>query len=117
MEPTRVTPTSATYLNHNVTSYRINTETIKTTISDHYTVLGAIPGVFVNESKNRESKQLSRDLRKIDGGNALNFLFLLDQTLKKIELSKQKDLEKIAETFMLCVDKFAPVKVSTVKQM
>ena len=72
-EPTRVTPTSATCLDHIVTSYQINTETIKTTISDHYTVLGAIPGVIVKESKNRVMKQLSRDLRKIKGGNALNF--------------------------------------------
>ena len=116
-EPTRVTPTSATCLDHIVTSYQINTETIKTTISDHYTVLGAIPGVIVKESKNKEIKQLSRDLRKIKGGNALNFLFLLDQTLKKLEPSKQKDLEKIAETIILCVDKFAPVKESTVKKL
>ena len=62
-------------------------------------------------------KQLSRDLRKIKGGNALSFLFLLDQTLKKFEPSKQKDLEKIAENIMLCVDKFAPVKESTVKRL
>ena len=116
-EPTRVTPTSATCLDHIVTSYQINTETIKTTISDHYAVLGAISGVIVKESKNRKMKQLSRDLRKIKGGNALKFLFLLDQTLKKLEQSKQKDIEKIAETIMLCVDKFAPVKESTVKKL
>ena len=97
-EPTRVTPTSTTCLDHIVPSYQIDTETIKITISDHYTVLGAIPGVIVKESKNREIEQQSQDLRKIKGGNALNF-FLLDQTLKILELSKQKDLEKIAETF------------------
>ena len=62
-------------------------------------------------------KQLSRDLRKIKGENTLSFLFLLDETLKKLEPSKQKDLEKIAETIMLCVDKFAPVKESTVKKL
>ena len=71
----------------------------------------------MEESKNREMKQLSRDLRKINGGNALNFLFLLDQSLKKFEPSTQKVLEKIAETIMLCVDKFAPVKKSTVKKL
>ena len=116
-EPTRVTPTFATCLDHVVTNYQIITETIKTTISDHYTVLGEIPGVIVKEAENREMKQLSRDLRKIKGGNALNFLFLLDQTRKKLEPLKQKDLEKIAEIIMLCVDKFAPVKESTVKKL
>ena len=90
VEPTRVTPTPATCLNHIVISYQINTEIIKTTISDHFIVLGALPCVIVKESKNREIKQLSRDLRKTKGGNALSFLFLPDQTLKKLELSKQK---------------------------
>ena len=116
-EPTRVTTTPATCLDHIVTSYQINTETIKRTISDHYTVLGAIPGVIVNESKNREINQLSRDLRKIQGGNALNVLFLLDQTLKKLEPSKQKDLEKIADTIILCIDKLAPGKASTMEKI
>ena len=55
-------------------------------------------------------KQLRRNLRKIGGGNAFNFLFLLDQTLKKLESSKQIDIENIAEIIMLCVQKFAPVK-------
>ena len=55
-DPTRVTPTSATCLDHISTSYQINTETIKTTISDHYTVLGTIPGVIMKESPKIEVK-------------------------------------------------------------
>ena len=68
-------------------------------------------------SKNREINQLSRDLRKIQGGNALNVLFLLDQTLKKLEPSKQKDLEKIADTIILCINKLAPGKASTMEKI
>ena len=37
-DPSRVTPTSATCIDHISISYQMNTETIKKTISDHYTV-------------------------------------------------------------------------------
>ena len=117
-DPTRVTPTSATCLDHiSSTSYQIKTETIKTTISDHYTVLGTIPGVIMRESPKIEVKQTYRDMRKIKGENALNFLFILDQTLKKFEPSKQIDLETIAKTIMRCVNKFAPEQETTVRKV
>ena len=45
------------------------------------------------------------------------FLYLLDQTRKTFEPSEQSDLEKITETAMSCVDKFAPEKISTVKRL
>ena len=38
--PTRVTPTSATCLDHVITSFSVSTETVNTSFSDHYTVLG-----------------------------------------------------------------------------
>ena len=41
-EPTRVTPPSSTCLDHVVTSYKVKTDTIQTTMSDHFTVLGTI---------------------------------------------------------------------------
>ena len=44
-EPTRVTPTSATCIDHILTRNEVSTETIKTTISDHYTVLATNPGL------------------------------------------------------------------------
>ena len=59
-EPSRITPTSATCHDHIVTNYLIKTETTKTTISDHYTVLGAIPGVVVKKSKNSGMKQMNK---------------------------------------------------------
>ena len=68
--PTRVTPTSATCLDHISTSYQINTGTIKTTFGDHYTVLGTIPGLIMKESQKIEVKQTYRDMRKIKGENA-----------------------------------------------
>ena len=55
-------------------------------------------------------KQLCRELSKLKRANAMIFLILLDQTVKKLEPPKQNDLEKIAATIMLCVKKFASMK-------
>ena len=115
--PTRVTPTFATCLDHISTSYQINTETIKTTISDHYTVSGTILGVIMKESQKIEVIQTYRDMRKIKGENVLKFLFSLDQTFKKFEPSKQIDLETIAKTIMRDVNKFAPEQETTVRKV
>ena len=112
-EPTRVTATSSTCLDHVITSYQVKTETIQTTMSDHFTVLGTIPGVFFNEPVISEEKIYRRDLRSIKGDQALNFLFLLDQKLKKLDQLDKLVFEKITETIMFCVDKFAPEKETT----
>ena len=74
-EPTRVTPTSATCLDHILTRYQTNTETNKTRISDHYTVLRALLGVIVKKPMNSETIQNHRDMCKINGQNALVFWF------------------------------------------
>ena len=50
-EPTRVTQTSKTCLDHFISSSPTDTITLKTTISDHYTILGKIP---LNYHKNKE---------------------------------------------------------------
>ena len=70
----------------------------------------------MEESQKIEVKLTYRDMRKIKDEIALNFLFILDQTLKNCELSKQKDLETIAKTIMRCVNKFAPEQETTVKK-
>ena len=112
-EPTRVTATSATCLVHVITRYQVKTETIQTTMSDHFTVLGRIPGVFFNEPVISEEKIYRRDLRSIKGDKALNFLFLLDQKLKKLDQLDKLDIEKITETIKFCVDELAPEKETT----
>ena len=89
-EPTRITATSSTCLDHVITSYQVKTETIQTTMSDHFTVLGTIPGVFFNEPVISEEKIYRRD----KGDKALNFLFLLDQKLKKLDQLDKLDIEK-----------------------
>ena len=116
-DPSSVTPTFAICLDHISACNQINTETIKTTVSDHYTVLGTIPGVIMKESQKIEVKQTYRDMRKKKGENALNFLFILDQILKKFEPSKQIDLETIAKTIMRCVNKFAPEQETTMRKV
>ena len=56
-------------------------------------------------------------MRKIKGENVLKFLFILDQTFKKFEPSKQIDLETIAKTIMRDVNKFAPEQETTVRKV
>ena len=108
--PTRVTPTSATCLDHVITSFSVSTETVNTSFSDHYTVLGEIA---VNFEKPEETitHKFHRDLRNIKKEKALNFLFLLDQKLKNVKKEGVLDLNRIALTIMECVDKFAPETV------
>ena len=93
-EPTRVTPTSATCLDHILTNYQVNTEAIKRTISDHYTLFGIIYGVIINESPCKEMERRCPDLRNIKGENALNFLFSWIKYSKNMNLYRKLTLKK-----------------------
>ena len=108
--PTRVTPTSATCLDHVITSFSVATETVNTSFSDHYTVLGEITVSF-EKTKENTTPNFWRILRKIKNEKPLNFLFLLDQKLKNIKKRSVLDLNQIALTIMECVDEFAPETV------
>ena len=93
-KPTRVTPTSATCLDHILTSYQANTETIKAPIGGHCTNSGLIHGVIINESPCCEMKWRCRDLRSIKIGNALHFCFNWIKHSKNLNLYKNFTLEK-----------------------
>ena len=62
-----------------ITERTVNTETIQTTISDHFTVTAKVPAIW-KESKSRNIP-LARNLNRLKGESALNFVFLLDQKL------------------------------------
>ena len=111
--PTRVTPTSKTCLDHLITERTVNTETIQTTISDHFTVTAKIPAIW-KESKSTKIL-LARTLNRLKGENALNFLFLLDQKLKKLNETSDVNaqMKEISESIIACVDHFAPKKPRT----
>ena len=85
----------------------ILTETIKTTFSDHYSVLAKFPKTGRRE-KTRE-QHFVRNLKTIKGDAALKFLFLLDQKFKRISLDSPVDdlIAQMSEAIMECVDKFA----------
>ena len=83
-EPTRVTPQSKTCLDHFISSSPTDTITLKTTISDHYTILGKIPLKYHKTNESFRPKVLMRDLRDIKNENALNFLFLQIHKIKKM---------------------------------
>ena len=54
--PTRVTPTSATCLDHVITSFSVSTETNNTSFSDHYTELGERTVSFEKTKANTTQK-------------------------------------------------------------
>ena len=110
--PTRVTPMSATCLDHVITSFSVSTETVITSFIDHYTVLGEITVSFEN-TKEKTTPKIWQKLRNIKIEKVLNFLFLLDQKLKNIKRESVLDLNPIALTIMECVDRkqFVTIKL------
>ena len=56
-EPTRVTATSSTCIDHLITSYQVENKTIKSTISDHYSVMGEIPGILTGTKRNKNDQR------------------------------------------------------------
>ena len=80
-EPTRATPTSKTCLDHFISSSPTDKITLKTTIFDHYTILGKTPLKYHKTNESFRPKVIMRYLRKIENENALNFLFLLNHNL------------------------------------
>ena len=108
-EPPRVTPKTKTCLDHFISSNYFSTKTLKTTISDHYSVLLEIPDA---KKEMHDDTFRSRNLKKLKGKNRLNFLFVLDQNLKKIPLNLDIDdlSTSIADSIIESVNKFAPEK-------
>ena len=96
-----------------ITERTVNTETIQTTISDHFTVTAYIPAIW-KESKSTNIP-LARKLNRLKGDSALNFLFLLDQKLKKLNKTPEVNAQMIekSESIMACVDLFAPENPQT----
>ena len=91
-EPTRVTPTSKTCLDHFISSSLTDTKTLRTTISDHYTILGKIPLKYHKTNESFRPKVIMRDLGNNKNENAVNFLFLLSHKLKKyLKMPQQKN--------------------------
>ena len=117
-EPTRVTPTSKTCLDHFISSSPTDTITLKTTISDHYTILGKIPLKYHKTNESFCPKVIMRDLRNIKNENALNFLFLLNHKLKRIPeyAPAEEHVESIIKSVRECIDKHAPEKVNPISE-
>ena len=115
-EPTRVTPTSKTCLDHFISSSPTNTITLKTTISDYYTILGKITLNYHKTNESFRPKVILRDLRSIKNENALNFSFLLNHKPKKIPeyASAEEQVESIFRSVRECIDKHAPEKVKPI---
>ena len=103
-EPTRVTPTSSTCLDHLLTGLPIKAKQLK---QHSYTAVGEI---HIDTTCFREKQHFffkTRNPKKIKRDKAVNFLFLLDQNLIKLEEEKLT-IDIISRTILDCVDRFAP---------
>ena len=112
--PTRVTPTSKSCIDHMITQNVVCTETLPTTICDHFTVLGHFTKEHSFDRKTVSSPTMTRNTKNLKGHNALKFLFLLDQKLKQIDekTSAEYHVKSIVESVSECEDNFAPLRVS-----
>ena len=117
-EPTRVTPTSKTCLDHFISSSPTDTITLKTTISNHYTILGKIPLKYPKTNESFRPKVIMRDLENIKNENALNFLFLLNYKLKKVPeyAPAEEQVESITKSVREGIEKHAPEKVKPISE-
>ena len=115
--PTRVTPTSKSCIDHMI-SQNVCTETLPTTISDHFTVLLQFTKEHSFDRKTVSNPIMTRNTKNVKGHNTLNFLFLLDQKFKQIDekTSAEYHVESIVKSVSECVDKFAPLRVSSGKE-
>ena len=112
-EPTRVTPTSKTCLDHFILFSPADTTTLKTTKSDQYTIFRKIPLKYHKTNKSFRPKVIMRDLSNIKNENVLNVLFLPNHKLKEIPeyAPTEEQVESIIESARECIDKHAPEKV------
>ena len=86
----------------------IETTTLRTTISDHYTVLGFI-ALKTEMNVSSESKRKVRANRESKGEKALNSLFFLDQKLRQIpdDAAEEEQVTSIANITMESTNRFA----------
>ena len=115
--PTRVTATSATCLDHVITSYPVNTKILKLTISDHYAVEMELEFCSAM-NKTDDIIFKTKCLQNLKGPKALNFLFLLDQKLRLIDETCEVNEHalKMTQAIQSCVNRFAPEKTRKFKQ-
>ena len=98
-------------MDHASATNLLQTEIIRTTISEHYKLFLEIPTL---QSKNEyEIYVESQSLKTFEGPNALHFLHLLGQKLEGMECNKKADeqLVYIAERFMSTDKRFASLQI------
>ena len=109
--PTRITINSKSCNDHIITQKNnVQPDTIRTTISDHFTNLVDL-GIKTesNSNTNGNTSQILEDLKTL---KAIKFLFFLNHELgKSNEYALFDDeVEYLTKTIKRCVDKYAPEK-------
>ena len=111
IEPKSVISKSKICLDQTISGNYIETETLRTTISDYNTVLRFI--AFKPEgAETTETKMKTRDLRIINGGDAQKLLFGLDRKLtpRPDDATAETQVTSFSNLIMESVKGFAPEK-------
>ena len=113
-----VTCTSRSCIDHLITQNLVCSETLPTTISDHFTVLLHFTEEHSFDRKTVSNPTMTRNTKNLKGHNPLKFIFFLDQTFEQIveKTSAEYRVEPIVKPVRECVDKFAPLGVSSGKK-
>ena len=85
-------------------------------MSDHHTILGGFPDVKIEVTAKSHSKIRTRNLKNIKGDSALKFLFILEQTLRKLDKNNANYTEQISKCIQECIERFAPVTEMNTKE-
>ena len=116
LEPTRVTATTSTCVDHMISNSQYENKTIESNISDHFPILTLLdekgcPSVM--DAQNKKITTWVRNQSFLKNNFVLiRYLFFLNHMLQKIEFhwSIDKKLQTITENFHVALDRFAPYK-------
>ena len=94
-------------MDHLFKEFPAKNETMKTTFSDHYTVVHLIHIDTKNYKEKQQNFFKTRKQKNIKGDKAVIFSFLFDQKLMKLKEEKLTT-DIIPRTILDCVDRFGP---------
>ena len=108
-EPNRKTNLTSSCIDHIITDDDLVCETYEISISDHYPISSKIP--FWVHYIDQERIIKYRNLNQMTDQKLLNFLFLLDQNLKKKSTeSVDGKIQFLVSTIMQTLNRYAPEK-------
>ena len=116
LEPTRVTATTSTCIDHMISNSQYENKTIESNKSDHFPKLTLLDEKVCPSVMDAQNKKITIWVQNYtflkNSFVSIRYLFFLNHMLQKIEFhwSIDKKLQTITESFHVALDRFAPYK-------